>query len=311
MMMAMTNRSALLLLLLTACSLNSIHVLCEDGYSKMNTTNSTLAQERVMETTPQTILQSQSTMGPTVSHTTHTAVVEEQELMTKHTTIPSAPEKATSQTSSKGNTTFGSFTSSSGPERANTTHLEAGTESLTTGEIPGHTESSVSSSHTSSSNSSAWVMQQQTTGAVTDMLTTPNGSPTLTTESSTTAKQTTSKSTTTKAAHVCPTEAPKREGLVGRCLIAIATLAALVTIFIMSTIILATKIAGRRYRRHSEILLQDTEMVCISALMNDTEHPIPKSRHPKSNGALIPNTEDEDGDDLTLNSFLPDTEAVA
>lgn len=52
-------------------------------------------------------------------------------------------------------------------------------------------------------------------------------------------------------------------------------------------------------------------MVCISALMNDTDHPVPKPRrHPKSNGALIPNAEDgdPDGDDLTLNSFLPDTE---
>ncbi|KAK3514492.1 hypothetical protein QTP70_018673, partial [Hemibagrus guttatus] len=82
------------------------------------------------------------------------------------------------------------------------------------------------------------------------------------------------------------------------------------TIFIMTTIILATKLAGTRYR-HRGSLLNDTEMVCISTLMSDSDHPMPTPRHPKSNGALIPITEDEDGDDLTLNSFLPDTEALA
>lgn len=112
---------------------------------------------------------------------------------------------------------------------------------------------------------------------------------------------------TTKA---CPTTEPKTEGLVGTCLIAIASLAALAIIFIMTTIILATKLAGSRYR-HRASLLHDTEMVCISALLNDSDHPIPTPKHPKSNGALIPITEDEDGDDLTLNSFLPDTEGVA
>ncbi|XP_058230723.1 P-selectin glycoprotein ligand 1 [Hemibagrus wyckioides] len=118
--------------------------------------------------------------------------------------------------------------------------------------------------------------------------------------------QKTDKSTT----KLCPTAEPKREGLVGRCLIAIASLAALATIFIMTTIILATKLAGNRYR-HRGSLLNDTEMVCISTLMNDSDHPMPTPRHPKSNGALIPITEDEDGDDLTLNSFLHDTEALA
>lgn len=108
----------------------------------------------------------------------------------------------------------------------------------------------------------------------------------------------------------CPTSEAKKESLVGRCLIAIASLAALATIFIMTTIILATKLAGNRYR-HRGSLLHDTEMVCISTLMNDCDHPMPTPRHPKSNGALIPITEDEDGDDLTLNSFLHDTEAVA
>lgn len=124
-------------------------------------------------------------------------------------------------------------------------------------------------------------------------------------------------STTTRKAstvpthtHSCPSASSNENGLVGRCLIAIASMAALTTIFIISTICLATKLSAYRYR-HKAHLLQETEMVCISALMNDTDHPVPKPRrHPKSNGALIPNAEDgdPDGDNLTLNSFLPDTE---
>ncbi|XP_067296353.1 P-selectin glycoprotein ligand 1 [Pseudorasbora parva] len=121
---------------------------------------------------------------------------------------------------------------------------------------------------------------------------------------------TATKTSTTLTTHLCPTNSSKDDTLVSRCLIAIASMAALTTIFIISTICLATKLSGYRYR-HKAHLLQETEMVCISALMNDTDHPVPKPRrHPKSNGALIPNTEDgdPDGDNLTLNSFLPDTE---
>lgn len=126
----------------------------------------------------------------------------------------------------------------------------------------------------------------------------------------TAAISTTTRKSTTSTTHSCSTASSHEGGLVSRCLIAIASMAALTTIFIISTICLATKLSTYRYR-HKAHLLQETEMVCISALMNDTDHPVPKPRrHPKSNGALIPNTEDGDldGDNLTLNSFLPDTE---
>uniref|UniRef100_A0A8C1T1F3 Selectin P ligand n=2 Tax=Cyprinus carpio TaxID=7962 RepID=A0A8C1T1F3_CYPCA len=121
---------------------------------------------------------------------------------------------------------------------------------------------------------------------------------------------TVAKKSTTITTHSCSTSSSQGGGLVSRCLIAIALMAALTTIFIVSTICLATKLSVYRYR-HKAHLLQETEMVCISALMNDTDHPVPKPRrHPKSNGALIPSTEDgdPDGDNLTLNSFLPETE---
>ncbi|XP_051975754.1 P-selectin glycoprotein ligand 1-like [Xyrauchen texanus] len=124
-----------------------------------------------------------------------------------------------------------------------------------------------------------------------------------------TASRTTKKRTsTTEKTPLCFTPSPQRDELVSRCLIAIASMAALTTIFIISTIYLVTKLSGYRYRHKAH--LQETEMVCISALMNDTDHPVPKPRHPKCNGALIPNTEDgdPDGDNLTLNSFLPDND---
>ncbi|XP_016297276.1 P-selectin glycoprotein ligand 1 [Sinocyclocheilus anshuiensis] len=148
-----------------------------------------------------------------------------------------------------------------------------------------------------------------------DKVTEKHTTATMTTRISTDAKKITaqvtstiSKKSTTTTTHSCSTASSQRDGLVSRCLIAIASMAALTTIFIISTICLATKLSGYRHKAH---LLQETEMVCISAMMNDTDHPVPKPRrHPKSNGALIPNTEDEDpdGDNLTLNSFLPDTE---
>ncbi|XP_056119791.1 P-selectin glycoprotein ligand 1 [Rhinichthys klamathensis goyatoka] len=147
------------------------------------------------------------------------------------------------------------------------------------------------------------VTEKQTTAATTRMSTDTD-------RRTTTVISTATRKSTTVTTHSCPTASSQDDRLVSRCLIAIASMAALTTIFIVSTICLATKLSGYRYR-HKAHLLQETEMVCISALMNDTDHPVPKPRrHPKSNGALIPNTEDgdPDGDNLTLNSFLPDTE---
>lgn len=184
----------------------------------------------------------------------------------------------------------------------------AGTESVTVHPPEGNETTlytqppvrNVSTGHITQTGSSAPTLPASPQpGKVTEMHTTASrAKPTTTKQTSTTAK-----------ALPCPTASPNRDGLVSRCLIAIASMAALTTIFVISTICLATKLSTYRYR-HKSHLLQETEMVCISALMNDTDHPVPKPRHPKSNGALIPSAEDgdPDGDNLTLNSFLPDTE---
>lgn len=181
-----------------------------------------------------------------------------------------------------------------------TVHLPTENESAFHTQLPTINNSTGSISHTGSSAPTFPVSLAP--GKVTEKHTTA-----ATTRMSTDAKKPTTPVTTT---HSCSTASSRGDGLVSRCLIAIASMAALTTIFIISTICLATKLSGGRYR-HKAHLLQETEMVCISALLNDTDHPVPKPRqHPKSNGALIPNAEDgdPDGDNLTLNSFIPDTE---
>ncbi|XP_072521031.1 P-selectin glycoprotein ligand 1 [Salminus brasiliensis] len=319
MMLVMTNRPELrpsLLLLIMSSLVISDNLPNTEIPSTQHMTASRSSQEHSTDI--------QSTGGPGLSHTT-TQKFNLSSLTTAH--------------------------SAEGSETSRSLHpaRTAGSENATGSESPLQTEPPVSNStSTSSSGSSARTLgasvepregtHKQATSAVVAIATTSHGplidrnttrpaishgaeigtsattkqASTKPQSSQTRGKTTTTTTTTTgvKKDHICSTEAPKREGVVGRCLIAIALLAGLATIFIASTIILATKLAGSRYR-HKMRLLQETEMVCISALMNDTEHPMPKQRHPKSNGALIPSTEDEDGDDLTLNSFLPDTECVA
>ncbi|XP_043924339.1 P-selectin glycoprotein ligand 1 [Protopterus annectens] len=97
----------------------------------------------------------------------------------------------------------------------------------------------------------------------------------------------------------------KSETIVGQCLIAIAILAAIATIFIICTIVLAAKLSTSKqnYRVSHQ---NNTEMVCISTLLPDSDG-IPKSKvKPKRLKTFNTNSDDSDGDDLTLNSFLPD-----
>uniref|UniRef100_A0A4W5M797 Selectin P ligand n=1 Tax=Hucho hucho TaxID=62062 RepID=A0A4W5M797_9TELE len=107
----------------------------------------------------------------------------------------------------------------------------------------------------------------------------------------------------------CPTMAPKGKGLVGQCLIIITVLAAVMTMFIVSTVILLTKLRGSRYRHRAQQLQgQGTEMVFFSAMVptRTTDGGQGRYRCPISNVTLMPSTEDSEGDSLTLNSFIPD-----
>ncbi|XP_062409529.1 P-selectin glycoprotein ligand 1 [Sardina pilchardus] len=157
---------------------------------------------------------------------------------------------------------------------------------------------------TNSSNSSAIIIHPR-----------PKGT---TTSATTTTKTTTSKSSQpplTPRKSDCPlqTAAPgqKQQGLVSNCLIAIASLAGLATFFMVCSIVLCTKLSAANHRYRYRLRSsggEGTEMVCISALLPDGEGLVVRPKTPKSNGALIPNTDaDSDCEDnLTLNSFLPD-----
>ncbi|XP_064209643.1 P-selectin glycoprotein ligand 1 [Anguilla rostrata] len=107
---------------------------------------------------------------------------------------------------------------------------------------------------------------------------------------------------------LCPSGPLRKDGLVSQCLIAIATLAGVATIFIVSTTVLCTKLSSAKYRYRMDRVANGTEMVCISSLLPDGNGPHSAPRRPRSNGALLPNLEDDEGDDLTLHSFLPETD---
>ncbi|XP_041666087.1 P-selectin glycoprotein ligand 1 [Cheilinus undulatus] len=98
--------------------------------------------------------------------------------------------------------------------------------------------------------------------------------------------------------------------LVKQSLIAIASLAALATIFMVSTIVLCTKLSSRKYRMKRP--KQDTEMMCISSLLPERNYNYSRHRNPPSNGVLVMHmagdSDEEGGDNLTLSSFLPEND---
>ncbi|EMP37150.1 P-selectin glycoprotein ligand 1 [Chelonia mydas] len=95
--------------------------------------------------------------------------------------------------------------------------------------------------------------------------------------------------------------------LVGKCLLAIFILALVAAVFIVCTTILATLLWRQKrvcqLRQHTH-----TEMVCISALLPDSE-PVANGEKPsKVKRMKMPtdNSSETEGDNLTLSSFLPD-----
>lgn len=100
------------------------------------------------------------------------------------------------------------------------------------------------------------------------------------------------------------------KGVVKQCLVIIAVLAVVATIFVVSTIVLCVKLSARKYRVRKP--QQDTEMMCISALLPDRSQPYTRHRNPVSNGVLVypaaGDSDEEGGDNLTLSSFLPEND---
>ncbi|XP_044031005.1 flocculation protein FLO11-like [Siniperca chuatsi] len=128
---------------------------------------------------------------------------------------------------------------------------------------------------------------------------------TKSTPATTIAPREVSKSPTSTEGQPCSTR-----GVMKHCLIAITSLAGLATIFMVSTIILCTKLSTRKYKVKKP--QQATEMMCISALLPERNYNYARQRNPVTNGVLVIHSggdSDEDGgDNLTLSSFLPEND---
>uniref|UniRef100_A0A3Q1C7N0 Selectin P ligand n=2 Tax=Amphiprion ocellaris TaxID=80972 RepID=A0A3Q1C7N0_AMPOC len=114
----------------------------------------------------------------------------------------------------------------------------------------------------------------------------------------------------TKSPSSTETQPCSTRSLARNCLIIIAALAALATVFMVSTIVLCTKLSARKYRVKKP--QQGTEMMCISALLPEPSYSYTRQRNPVRNGVrVIPGGGDSDddlGDNLTLSSFLPEND---
>ncbi|XP_047425180.1 polycystic kidney disease protein 1-like 3 [Mugil cephalus] len=133
-----------------------------------------------------------------------------------------------------------------------------------------------------------------------------------------TAAPTTTTTTTTTAAangkgsgsHSATDQPCSNRGVVKNCLIAIAVMAAVATAFMVSTIILCAKLSARKHKTRKP--RQETEMMCISALLPETNQSYTRQRNPVRNGILVfpgvGDSDDDIGDNLTLSSFLPEND---
>ncbi len=101
-------------------------------------------------------------------------------------------------------------------------------------------------------------------------------------------------------------------GIVKQCLIVIAALAGLATIFMVSTIILCAKLSARKYKVKKP--QQATEMMCISALLPERNYTYTRQRNPVTNGVLVihagGDSDEDERDNLTLSSFLPENDRL-
>ncbi|XP_048412298.1 P-selectin glycoprotein ligand 1 [Stegostoma tigrinum] len=99
----------------------------------------------------------------------------------------------------------------------------------------------------------------------------------------------------------------KKISLVAQCLIAIAILAGVCTVFVICTVVLCTKLSSQRqnYRVNRS---NGTELICISALLPEDERKLRRKMRAKRLRDLkettIGQNSDSDEDDLTLHSFV-------
>uniref|UniRef100_A0A8C4I6S6 P-selectin glycoprotein ligand 1 n=1 Tax=Dicentrarchus labrax TaxID=13489 RepID=A0A8C4I6S6_DICLA len=125
------------------------------------------------------------------------------------------------------------------------------------------------------------------------------------TPATTTAPCEASESLPSSTVHPCSSR-----GVVKHCLITIAALAGLATVFMVTTIVLCTKLSARKYKVKKPS--QSTEMICISALLPERTQTYTRQRNPVPNGVLVihhgGDSDEDGGDNLTLSSFLPEND---
>ncbi|XP_072103581.1 P-selectin glycoprotein ligand 1 [Mobula birostris] len=99
----------------------------------------------------------------------------------------------------------------------------------------------------------------------------------------------------------------KKISLVTQCLIVIAILAGICTIFVICTIVLCTKLSTQRHNYRVN-QMNGTELICISALLPEEERKMRKKLRPKRlrdlKETMTGQNSDTDDDDLTLQSFV-------
>ncbi|XP_069820211.1 P-selectin glycoprotein ligand 1 [Dendropsophus ebraccatus] len=125
----------------------------------------------------------------------------------------------------------------------------------------------------------------------------------------TTGHEVSSTGSSVKPAAVTHTPSPSEDqvntqSLMRQCMLTILILAVVCTIFIISTIALAAKLSSMKQKSKLRHPATYTEMRCISSLLPDSDqHNKPQ---PKRLKTFASSMEESDGDNTTLNSFLPD-----
>uniref|UniRef100_A0A096M8G8 Selectin P ligand n=1 Tax=Poecilia formosa TaxID=48698 RepID=A0A096M8G8_POEFO len=183
------------------------------------------------------------------------------------------------------------------PEVPSTTSMDNSTQSTSTSSGP--TTSVPTSVSTSTDYSNTTANSTSPAGALIPHIV---GSTTRSTPSTTKPPCEPSKDSSSSKVPPCSIRSVEKQ-----CLIVIAVLAIVATVFIVSTIVLCIKLSDRKYKVRKR--QQDTEMMCISSLLPDRSHTYTRQRNPVSNGVLVypagGDSDEEIGDNLTLSSFLP------
>ncbi|XP_032425885.1 mucin-5AC [Xiphophorus hellerii] len=270
--------------------------------------NRSTTAEAVNQTTDHLLHTSASSFTNTTSPATHSATTSASFVSTQNSTSITGFRSEVPSTTSSDNSTQSTSTSSgpttsvptSGTIKSTSTELSSKSSSVSATTNFNSTSPEPVSTSTDYSNTTA--NSSSPAGAFIPHII---GSTTRSTPSTTKAPCEPSKDSSSSEVLPCSTK-----GVVKQCLIVVAVLALVATIFVISTIVLCIKLSARKYKVRKP--QQDTEMMCISSLLPERSHTYTRQRNPVSNGVLVypvgGDSDEEGGDNLTLSSFLPEND---